>query len=135
VEAAILVVEDNRDNMELMEYLLTAFGYRPMLALGGAEAVRRARERPPDLILMDVQMPEMDGHETRDAIRDEPGLEDCTIVAVTAFAMLGDQERILAAGFDGYISKPIAPESFVTQVERFLAPELRATADASPRTP
>jgi CheY-like chemotaxis protein len=134
VEAAILVVEDNRDNMELMDYLLTAFGYRPMLALGGAEAVRRARERRPDLILMDLQMPEMDGHEASAAIRDEPGLEDCTIVAVTSFAMLGDQERILAAGFDGYISKPIAPESFVTQVECFLAPELRVSTDATTGT-
>ena len=135
MEAAILVVEDNRENMELMEYLLTAFGYAPMLAVGGAEAIRRARERPPDLILMDLQMPEMDGHEARAAIREEPGLEGCTIVAVTAFAMLGDQERILAAGFDGYISKPIAPESFVTQVERFLAPELRAGMAATPPRP
>ncbi len=130
--AAILVVEDNRDNMELMEYLLTAFGYTPTLASGGADAVRRAREQPPDLILMDLQMPDMDGHEARDEIRREPGLAGCTIVAVTAFAMLGDQERILAAGFDGYISKPIAPERFVTQVERFLAPELHASRDAPP---
>jgi CheY-like chemotaxis protein len=131
MEAAILVVEDNRDNMELMEFLLTAFGYTPTLATGGAEAVRSARERPPDLILMDLQMPDMDGHEASAEIRKEPGLDGCTIVAVTAFAMLGDQERILAAGFDGYISKPIAPESFVTQVERFLAPELRAGRDAT----
>jgi CheY-like chemotaxis protein len=135
VEAAILVVEDNRDNMELMEYLLKAFGYRPTLATGGAEAVRCALERPPDLILMDLQMPEMDGHEARDEIRKQPGLEECTIVAVTAFAMLGDQERILAAGFDGYISKPIAPETFVAQVERFLAPELHARAGAAPGGP
>jgi two-component system, cell cycle response regulator DivK len=135
VEAAILVVEDNRDNMELMEYLLKAFGYTPKLATGGAEAVRCAREQPPDLILMDVQMPDMDGHEARDEIRKQPGLEGCTIVAVTAFAMLGDQERILAAGFDGYISKPIAPESFVGQVERFLAPELHARTNGAQSGP
>jgi CheY-like chemotaxis protein len=133
MEAAILVVEDNRENMELMEYLLKAFGYTPILARGGAEAVRRARERPPDLILMDLQMPDMDGHEARAEIRKQRGLEGCTIVAVTAFAMLGDQERILAAGFDGYISKPIAPETFVAQVERFLAPELHAPAGAPTR--
>ena len=132
MEASILVVEDNRDNMELMDYLLTAFGYSPMLALGGAEAVRRAREQPPDLILMDLQMPEMDGHEARAEIRKEPRLDGCTIVAVTAFAMLGDQERILAAGFDGYISKPIAPESFVAHVERFLPPDLHARPDTTP---
>jgi CheY-like chemotaxis protein len=135
MEAAILVVEDNRDNMELMEYLLKAFGYMPKLATGGAEAVRCAREQPPDLILMDLQMPDMDGHEARDEIRKQPGLEGCTIVAVTAFAMLGDQERILAAGFDGYISKPIAPESFVGQVERFLAPELHARTNGAQRGP
>ena len=135
MKAAILVVEDNRENMELMEYLLTAFGYEPMLAMGGAEAIRRAREQPSDLILMDLLMSEMDGHEASAAIRKEPGLEECTIVAVTAFAMVGDRERILADGFDGYISKPIAPESFVTQVERFLAPELHAGVGADPRRP
>jgi CheY-like chemotaxis protein len=135
MEAAILVVEDNRDNMELMDYLLRAFGYSPTLAHGGAEAVRLARQRPPDLILMDLQMPDMDGHEVSAEIRREPGLDGCTIVAVTAFAMVGDRERILAAGFDGYISKPIAPESFVAQVECFLAPELHASTGATPKTP
>ena len=135
MSAAILVVEDNRDNMELMRYLLTAYGYTPMLARGGADAVRSARERPPDLILMDLQMPEMDGHEASAAIRSEPGLGGCTIVAVTAFAMVGDRERILAAGFDGYISKPIAPESFVGQVETFLAPELHARPHTTPSHP
>jgi CheY-like chemotaxis protein len=135
MEAAILVVEDNRDNMELMDYLLTAFGYSPMLALGGAEAVRRARERPPDLILMDLVMPEMDGHEASAEIRRQPGLEGCSIVAVTAIAMVGDRERILAAGFDGYISKPIAPESFVAQVEGFLAPELHASTGPASNGP
>jgi CheY-like chemotaxis protein len=133
--ATILVVEDNRDNMELMEYLLTAFGYAPVLAFGGADALRLARRRPPDLILMDLQMPDMDGHEASAAIRKEPGLESCTIVAVTAFAMVGDQERILTAGFDGYISKPIAPESFVTQIERFLPRELHAGITATVRRP
>ncbi|MEA2418288.1 MAG: hypothetical protein QOE60_494 [Thermoleophilaceae bacterium] len=130
MEATILVVEDNRDNMELMEYLLTAFGYTPILARGGADAIRHARQQPPDLILMDLQMPDMDGHEVSAKIRAEPGLQGCAIVAVTAFAMVGDRERILAAGFDGYISKPIAPESFVTEVEGFLAPELHASAAA-----
>ena len=96
--ATILVVEDNRDNMELMEYLLTAFGYTPMLALGGAEAIRlRARapagpdpDGPPD-----AGDGRLRGERRRSA--SEPGLEECTVVAVTAFAMVGDQERILAA--------------------------------------
>ena len=126
MEAAILLVEDNRENMELMEYLLTAFGYEPILARGGAEAVSRVRERLPHLILMDLQMPGMDGHEASAAIREEHGADACPIVAVTAFAMVGDHDRILAAGFEGYISKPIVPASFVTDVEAFLAPELHA---------
>ncbi len=127
--ATILVVEDNRDNKELMQYLLTAFGYAPLLAAGGAEGVHLARKHRPDLILMDLRMPEMDGYEATAEIRKAAGSEECKIVAVTAFAMVGDQQRILSSGFDGYISKPIAAETFVTQVESFLSPELRAGAN------
>jgi CheY-like chemotaxis protein len=126
--ATILVVEDNRDNKELMQYLLNAFGYAPLLAAGGAEGIRLAQEHRPDLILMDLQMPEMDGYEATAEIRKAAGIDGCTIVAVTAFAMVGDQQRILSSGFDGYISKPIAPDTFVTQVESFLSPDLRAGA-------
>jgi CheY-like chemotaxis protein len=121
----ILVVDDNRDNMELMQYLLKAFGYEPMAATSGAEAIRLVGEKRPDLILMDIQMPEMDGFEATEAIRREPTLEECPVVAVTAYAMVGDQQRILSSGFEGYISKPIAPETFVAQVETFLPSELR----------
>jgi CheY-like chemotaxis protein len=121
----ILVVDDNRDNMELMQYLLKAFGYEPLAATSGAEAIRLVREKRPDLILMDIQMPEMDGFEATEAIRREPTLEECPVVAVTAYAMVGDQQRILSSGFEGYISKPITPETFVAQVEAFLPSELR----------
>ena len=120
----ILVVDDNRDNMELMQYLLRAFGYEPLTAASGAEAIRLAREERPHLILMDIQMPEMDGYQATETIKQEPALE-CPVVAVTAFAMVGDQSRILSSGFDGYISKPIVPETFVGQVEAFLPTELR----------
>ncbi|MEA2360974.1 MAG: hypothetical protein QOD71_119 [Thermoleophilaceae bacterium] len=124
MSATILVIEDNSDNMELMRFLLEAFGYTPLLAAGGAEGIRLAREQRPDLILMDVQMPEMDGHQATTEIRKQAGLEGCPVVAVTAFAMVGDQERLLSSGFDGYISKPISPDTFITQVERFLPPAL-----------
>jgi CheY-like chemotaxis protein len=122
VAARILVVEDNRENIELMDFLLKAFGHSPSLATSGAEGIRLAREQRPDLVLMDIQMPEMDGYEATEAIRAQPGLDDCRIVAVTAFAMVGDQRRILSSGFDGYIAKPIVPETFISRVEAFLAP-------------
>ena len=121
--ASILVVEDNADNMELMQYLLKAFGYEPLLATSGAEGIRLARERRPDLVLMDVQMPEMDGYQATEAIKSE--LDACPVIAVTAFAMVGDRRRIMARGFDGYISKPITPDTFVTEIEAFLPEELR----------
>ena len=121
--ASILVVEDNADNMELMQYLLKAFGYEPLLATSGAEGIRLARERRPDLVLMDVQMPEMDGYQATEAIKSE--LDACPVIAVTAFAMVGDRRRIMARGFDGYISKPITPDTFVAEVEAFLPEELR----------
>jgi CheY-like chemotaxis protein len=132
---AVLVVDDNRDNMELMRYLLKAFGYEPLAAASGAEAVRVAREQHPDLILMDIQMPEMDGYEATETIKREPTLEECPVVAVTAFAMAGDRTRILSSGFQGYISKPIAPETFVAQVEAFLPAELRKTEAEIARRP
>ena len=121
--ASILVVEDNADNMQLMHYLLKAFGYEPLLARSGAEGIRLARERRPDLVLMDVQMPEMDGYQATEAIKSE--LDACPVIAVTAFAMVGDERRIMARGFDGYISKPITPDTFVAEIEAFLPEELR----------
>jgi CheY-like chemotaxis protein len=132
----ILVVDDNRDNMELMQYLLKAFGYEPLAAASGAEAVRLAQEKRPDLILMDIQMPEMDGYEATEKIKGVPTLRECPVVAITAFAMVGDPKRILSSGFfDGYISKPIAPETFVAQVEAFLPSELRKRGGETARRP
>jgi CheY-like chemotaxis protein len=120
MRATILVIEDNRDNMELADYLLRAYGYKPLLASGGLEAIPIAVEKRPDLILLDVGMPGMDGYDVAVAIRRHPALHRTRIVAVTASAMVGDRERIAAAGFDGYIPKPINPETFIRQIERFL---------------
>jgi CheY-like chemotaxis protein len=128
--ATILIVEDNRDNMKLMNYLLSAFGYRPVTAPGGAEGIRLAREKPPDLILMDIQMPLMDGYEATRKIRADRAFRRVPIIAVTSFAMVGDVERIMASGFDGYISKPIEPETFVRMVEKFLPKRLRLEQEA-----
>src|SRR5215210_6248792 len=111
--------------MKLMELLLRSHGYPPLTATDGAIGVRLAREERPDLVLMDLQMPTMDGYEAQRAVRDLPGFERCRVVAVTAFAMVGDIEKIMASGFDGYIPKPIAPETFIREVESFLPHELR----------
>lgn len=122
--ATLLVIEDYPDNMALMRYLLGAYGYEPLAATSGEEGLRIAMKERPDLILLDIQMPGMDGYETAAALR-EAGLKDTPIVAVTSYAMVGDRERTLASGFDGYVTKPISPESFVTEVEKFLPEELR----------
>lgn len=115
----ILVIEDNEDNIRLVDYVLRAHGYEPRLATSGADGLRLARERRPDLILLDIRMPRMDGYEVVAAL-EYAWLDGTRIVAVTASAMVGDRENIVAAGFDGYIQKPIDPETFIAAVEEFL---------------
>ena len=117
----ILVIEDNDDNIALADYVLRAYGHMPLLARNGREGIAIARRERPDVILLDIRMPGMDGYEVAARLRREPGLDGTRIVAVTASAMVGDRERIAAAGFDGYIQKPIDPETFIPEVERFLA--------------
>ena len=121
--ARILVIEDNEDNMQLIAYLLRAHGFSPELAYSGAEGLALAVARRPQLILLDIRMPGMDGYEVAAAVRGHPELAATRVVAVTASAMVGDRERIVAAGFDGYIQKPIDPERFIAEVKRFLPSE------------
>jgi two-component system cell cycle response regulator len=121
----ILIVEDNPANLALMEYLLRAFGHTPLVARDGDAGVAQAIAERPDLILLDLHMPKVDGFEAARRIRLEPALAGIPLIAVTASAMVGDRDRILAKGFDGYIAKPITPETFVEQVERFLRPPER----------
>jgi two-component system cell cycle response regulator len=118
----MLVIEDNPANLELMAYLLTAFGHTPLLARDGEEGLAVARRELPDLIVCDVQMPRMDGYVIARHLKDAPETRAIPIVAVTALAMVGDSDRIMSHGFDGYIAKPIVPETFVAQVECFLDP-------------
>ncbi len=124
--ASILVVEDNEDNIRLIDYLLKAHGYAPLLARDGYEGVRLAIENRPDVVLLDIRMPGMDGYEVAAALKAEPGLAGMRVVAVTASAMVGDREQIAAAGFDGYIDKPIDPETVIAQVERWLPEPVRS---------
>ena len=124
--ARVLVVDDDPVNADLLGYLLRAFGHDASLTLGGQEALRDAEAQLPDLVLCDIQMPVLDGYEVLRRLRANHRYDDTRIVGVTALAMVGDRERVLAAGFDGYLSKPIDPETFVRTVEDFLPPGLRA---------
>ncbi|WP_314442545.1 response regulator [Massilia timonae] len=119
--ARILIIEDNPANIELMSFLLGAYGHTPLSAADGPRGVAAARSERPDLIACDVNLPGMDGFAVLAALKGEPSLSGVPILAVTALAMAGDREKVLAAGFDGYISKPIEPESFVAELEAFLA--------------
>jgi two-component system cell cycle response regulator len=125
--AHILLIEDNPANLELMSYLLKAFGYSPLAAKDGPEGLAAAHSESPDLIICDVQLPTLDGYEVARRLKADPKLCTVPVVAVTALAMVGDRERVLAAGFDGYLAKPINPETFVGQVEAYLPPDCHAT--------
>jgi two-component system cell cycle response regulator len=126
--ARILIIEDNQVNLELMTYLLNAFGYATLSARDGEEGLEVAIRELPDLILCDMQMPKLDGYGVAQQAKSNSGLHDIPLIAVTAFAMVGDRDKVLAAGFDGYLAKPIDPTSFVQQLEAFLPVELRAEA-------
>lgn len=103
----ILVVEDNAKNMKLFREVLVATGYETLEATTGGEAVDMASEHTPDLVLMDIQMPDIDGVEALRRLRADDRTASIPVVALTAQAMQGDRERFLAAGFDGYVSKPV----------------------------
>jgi diguanylate cyclase (GGDEF)-like protein/PAS domain S-box-containing protein len=121
VSARILIIEDNATNMELMVYLLRAFGYTPLSASDGEAGVAAARRELPDLIICDVHLPKLDGYGVVAALKADPAVRRIPALAVTALAMVGDREKLLEAGFDGYIGKPIEPDTFVTQIESFLS--------------
>jgi two-component system cell cycle response regulator len=126
--ARILVIEDNRENLELMRYLLSAFGHSVLTAEDGEAGIDAARREVPDLVLCDIHLPGADGYEVVRALRGDAVLERTPMLAVTALAMRGDREKGLAAGFDSYISKPLDPERFIAEVDRFLSVEQRGAA-------
>lgn len=118
--ARILIIEDNEANLALMTYLLQAFGHTVITAMDGEAGIAAAYRDPPDLIVCDVHLPKIDGYEVARQLKRHDLLHTTPLVAVTALAMVGDRDKVLAAGFDGYLSKPIVPESFVQEVEAFL---------------
>lgn len=139
--AHVLVVEDHEVNRQLMEYLLAAHGHEVTVAADGIEGLATLRARRPDVVVCDIEMPRLDGVAFAQAVRADPAFAGLPLLAVTSYAMQGDRHRVLAAGFDDYVAKPIDPERFVPWLEAHLrgqAPSEPVTAPAPlppPRPP
>lgn len=116
----ILVVEDTEDNRQILRDLLGAAGYQLIEAVDGAEGVAKAEQHRPDLILMDIQMPVIDGYEATRRIKANPNLRAIPIVAVTSYALSGDEEKARAAGCDSYIAKPYSPRQMLAKVRELI---------------
>ena len=120
----IMVIEDNQQNLYLIRYLLEDCGYEVFEAMDGKEGIEMVASINPDLILLDIQLPTMDGYAVARTLRPTNQLAKTPIVAVTSYAMSGDREKALEAGCSGYIEKPIDPDTFPTQVEKALSGKL-----------
>ncbi len=123
----VLLIEDNEQNRYLATFLLERRGYRVVPAADGHRGIEIARGLVPDMILLDIQLPTMHGYDVARALRGIEALNGTPIIAVTSYAMVGDREKSLAAGCDGYIEKPIDPETFVAEIES-IGPARPATA-------
>jgi len=116
----ILVVEDTEDNRQIMRDLLSSAGYDLIEAQDGAEGVAVAKSQRPDLILMDIQLPVLDGYEATRRIKADPALSHIPIIAVTSYALSGDEAKTRAAGCDGYVAKPFSPRQLLQKVREYL---------------
>ena len=123
MKGRVLIIEDNEQNMYLIKYILEDGGYGVRWASDGKEGIELAAVIRPDLILLDIQLPTMDGYAVARNLRRNPDLADIPIIAVTSYAMPGDREKAMEAGCSGYIEKPIDPDSFEEQVEKHLSSE------------
>jgi len=120
VKATVLYIEDNEQNLYLVTFLLNAKGYEVLQAREGPEGIAMAADHRPDLILLDIQLPGMDGYAVAKRLRQNPDVAQTPIVALTSFAMAGDREKAFGAGCSGYIEKPINPDTFMAQIEEHL---------------
>ena len=118
----VLLVEDNEDNLVVYRTILEHVGYRVIEARDGEEGVARARQDLPDLILMDISIPKIDGWEATQRLKGDPGTDGIPIIALTAHALEEDRQKALQAGCDGYLAKPVEPRRVVQEVERFVGP-------------
>ena len=117
---SILVIEDNEQNIYMITYLLEHAGFEVLQARDGRAGIQLAREQNPDLIVLDIQLPEMDGYEIARKLREHSSLGAVPIVAVTSYAMVGDKERVLEAGYTGYLEKPIDTNTFVGSITSYI---------------
>ena len=120
MKGKILVIEDNEQNLYLVRFILEQRDYEVFAAMDGKSGIEMAALLKPDLILLDIQLPVMDGYAVARNLRQNPDLADTPIVAVTSYAMSGDREKVMEAGCNGYIEKPIDPDTFVAKVEQHL---------------
>ncbi len=125
MKRTILLIEDNEQNRYLATFLLEQRGYKVIPAENGPRGIELAPILDPDIILLDIQLPLMDGYTVARVLRGVNTLRTTPIIAVTSYAMVGDREKCLAAGCNGYIEKPINPDTFVAEIERFLPPPIR----------
>lgn len=116
----ILVIEDHEDNRRMLRDLLTSAGFELIEAVTGTEGVAMAEEHRPDLILMDIQLPEIDGYEAMRRIKSKPALKPIPIIAVTSYALSGDKEKAFAAGCSAYVTKPFSPRELLSQIREHL---------------
>lgn len=123
MKTKILIIEDNEQNMYMLTYLLESEHYEIIQAFSGIAGIEATKTNKPDIILLDIQLPEMDGYTVAKKLRENPELKDIPIIAVTSYAMPGDREKAIESGATGYIEKPINPDTFVSQMKSFLPPE------------
>lgn len=116
----LLIIEDNEQNLYMMRFLLEMNGFTILGAENGLQGIEMALKCNPQAILLDIQLPEMDGYEVATELKKHQQLKEVPIIAVTSYAMVGDRENILAAGATGYIEKPINPETFVAEIMEYL---------------
>lgn len=116
----VLVIEDNEQNIYLMNFLLEKNGFEVIQARDGASGIDKALETQPDMILLDIQLPGMNGYEVARNLKAESAYNRAPIVAVTSYAMVGDKEKALEAGCTGYVEKPINPDTFVAEISKYL---------------
>ncbi len=131
----ILVIEDNLANLELMAYLLKAYGYELVSASNGEDGLKAALSEDPDIIICDVHLPRLDGYDVVSVLKEHPALRSIPVIAVTALAMVGDREKLLDAGFDGYISKPIDPETFIDEIGKFVPDKAKHPSSNEEKSP
>ena len=124
METKILIIEDNEKNMYMLSYLLESENFKVFQAFSGIDGIKSAIENLPDIILLDIQLPEMDGYTVAIRLREYAELKETPIIVVTSYAMPGDKEKAMESGATGYIEKPINPDTFIPQMKSFLPKEL-----------